>query len=428
MSEHDCGHRDWHVELAGSDEPDERRDIILACPHCREDFLELDQLSRAVGDAFEVAIPPEDDDALVNAVMAAARVGASDAAPETAPREPAARDAEPAWRRALPFAVAAAAALAVVGAYQLGLERGAERVALQSDAPGPDALQSGSPGVDPLLDGAIVLPESNLGARERTDHDFPVVESAEESGSDGQRSNGEPNGTRAAEVDEAPRVGPSRQATEANAPLDRRAAVRADLARRAEPEPEPMNAERDPAVAARRVADELVEGLDATDFALGESSRTDGVASEAAAHVPAPAPVQAQTRAPVRGAPARAPYREEGAAPARQAEAASTESVAPPTVRTTPASRLLARARSARAAGNCRAALSDYDTVINTFRSARELPSALLESADCQRRLGQLDDAARRLRRAARYATTRTQAERELATIEAIERERVRGA
>ncbi|MEM6958170.1 MAG: hypothetical protein AAF645_20980, partial [Myxococcota bacterium] len=105
-----------------------------------------------------------------------------------------------------------------------------------------------------------------------------------------------------------------------------------------------------------------------------------------------------------------------------------TESVAPPTVRTTPASRLLARARSARAAGNCRAALSDYDTVINTFRSARELPSALLESADCQRRLGQLDDAARRLRRAARYATTRTQAERELATIEAIERERVRGA
>jgi TolA-binding protein len=79
-------------------------------------------------------------------------------------------------------------------------------------------------------------------------------------------------------------------------------------------------------------------------------------------------------------------------------------------------------ARSYRQRNDCQNAVTHYSDLFQRFPSYAQLPQALVEAADCQRRLGRLRQARTLLERAQRYASTRAVASRELQRIETLER------
>jgi len=82
---------------------------------------------------------------------------------------------------------------------------------------------------------------------------------------------------------------------------------------------------------------------------------------------------------------------------------------------------LLQLARSHRQRGACRTAVTHYDDLLRRFPNFRFVPQALLEGADCHRRIGQLSDARRLLERATRYSSTEASAQRELRRLDTIQ-------
>lgn len=103
-----------------------------------------------------------------------------------------------------------------------------------------------------------------------------------------------------------------------------------------------------------------------------------------------------------------------GNAPA-QAEA---DEVPGPSV--SPSRALLQLARNHRSQARCDQAVRHYESLLARFSSSPEVPPALMESADCYRRMGRISDAERALRRALQFASTRTNARRELTRLETI--------
>ncbi len=79
-------------------------------------------------------------------------------------------------------------------------------------------------------------------------------------------------------------------------------------------------------------------------------------------------------------------------------------------------------ARSYRQQNDCQNAVTHYQDLLQRFPSYAQLPQAMIEAADCQRRLGRLRQARTLLERAQRYASTRATASRELQRIETLER------
>lgn len=79
-------------------------------------------------------------------------------------------------------------------------------------------------------------------------------------------------------------------------------------------------------------------------------------------------------------------------------------------------------ARSQRAAGDCRGAVRSYDNLLSRHGSYGGAPDAMIEAADCYRRLGQLSQARRLLERAAQNRAVASRAQRELAELSAAER------
>ncbi|MFT5356741.1 MAG: hypothetical protein ACI9KE_003967 [Polyangiales bacterium] len=108
-------------------------------------------------------------------------------------------------------------------------------------------------------------------------------------------------------------------------------------------------------------------------------------------------------------------------APARQAEAADFEQAEEAPAPSVSASRaLLQLARNHRSQARCDQAVRHYESLLARFASSPEVPPALMESADCYRRMGRISDAERALQRALQFASTRTNARRELARLETI--------
>ena len=92
---------------------------------------------------------------------------------------------------------------------------------------------------------------------------------------------------------------------------------------------------------------------------------------------------------------------------------------------------LLQLARNHRAEGDCGNSVIHYEDLLRRFRSAAEVPRALIEAADCYRRLGRLSDAERLLQRATVYASSRQAAQRgliRLNTIRAAQRRQERAS
>ena len=85
-------------------------------------------------------------------------------------------------------------------------------------------------------------------------------------------------------------------------------------------------------------------------------------------------------------------------------------------------------ARSQRQANACREALGTYRDLFQRFPSYAQTPQALVEAADCQRRVGSLREARRLLEQARRFSTTEAVAIRELRRIETLERASRRSA
>ncbi|MEM9071313.1 MAG: hypothetical protein AAGE52_22595 [Myxococcota bacterium] len=85
-------------------------------------------------------------------------------------------------------------------------------------------------------------------------------------------------------------------------------------------------------------------------------------------------------------------------------------------------------ARSHKARGACRTALTHYETLIDQHRAYQDLPQALLEMADCYRRVGNLNRAETILIRAEGYGSTRERAQRERRRIQTLQRAQRRAA
>jgi len=81
-------------------------------------------------------------------------------------------------------------------------------------------------------------------------------------------------------------------------------------------------------------------------------------------------------------------------------------------------------ARSHRSAGACRSAVPQYESLLRRFPAYGDAPRAMLELADCYRRVGRLSDARTMLLRAQRYQSVAPAAQRELMRVDQMERAR----
>lgn len=80
------------------------------------------------------------------------------------------------------------------------------------------------------------------------------------------------------------------------------------------------------------------------------------------------------------------------------------------------------QARSERAIGNCRAAVRTYEQLLGRYSSYSGAPEAMIEAADCYRRMGQYGPARRWLERASGQPSVAARARRELTVLAARER------
>jgi TolA-binding protein len=79
-------------------------------------------------------------------------------------------------------------------------------------------------------------------------------------------------------------------------------------------------------------------------------------------------------------------------------------------------------AQSQRAAGDCRAAVGSYEQLLSRYRAYSGAPNAMIEAADCYRRIGQLSQARRWLEVAQGNPAVASAAQRELSRLAAAER------
>ncbi len=79
-------------------------------------------------------------------------------------------------------------------------------------------------------------------------------------------------------------------------------------------------------------------------------------------------------------------------------------------------------ARSHRQRGACAAAVNHYERLFQRYPAYGLLPQALIEAADCYRRVGRYSEARAHLHRAAGYNSTSAAARRELTRLDTIER------
>lgn len=82
---------------------------------------------------------------------------------------------------------------------------------------------------------------------------------------------------------------------------------------------------------------------------------------------------------------------------------------------------LHASAQSHRAGGDCAQAVRTYEQLFAQHPGYGDLPRALLDAADCQRRLGRITAARRLLVRAEGYPSTEAEARRELQRLETVQ-------
>ncbi|MCC6874485.1 MAG: tetratricopeptide repeat protein, partial [Sandaracinaceae bacterium] len=85
-------------------------------------------------------------------------------------------------------------------------------------------------------------------------------------------------------------------------------------------------------------------------------------------------------------------------------------------------------ARSHGAAGACRAAVGPYESLLSRYPTYPQAGQAMMEAADCYRRIGQMDRAHFWLERAQRHPVVAPRAEQELARMRAVESQRDRAA
>jgi len=78
-------------------------------------------------------------------------------------------------------------------------------------------------------------------------------------------------------------------------------------------------------------------------------------------------------------------------------------------------------AQSYRAGGSCGPALTRYEDLLRRFPGYGQAPQAMMEAADCYRRLGQLSAARRWVSRAQSYSATADAARRELLRLDSME-------
>ena len=109
-----------------------------------------------------------------------------------------------------------------------------------------------------------------------------------------------------------------------------------------------------------------------------------------------------------------------GTRPADESSLGLEAAEVPAPTTASPSRALLQLARNHRAQARCDEAVRHYESLLARFASSPEVPAALMESADCYRRMGRISDAERALQRALQFASTRTNARRELTRLETI--------
>lgn len=114
-------------------------------------------------------------------------------------------------------------------------------------------------------------------------------------------------------------------------------------------------------------------------------------------------------------------------APTAPTPTAEREEARPATGELVPVS-LFALARRHRENGACQTATQHYEDLIRRFPDAPQVPQALVEAADCFRRLGSTTRARELLERAERFASTRAVATRELRRLDTLRAARRRAA
>lgn len=403
-----CEHQHRLIDLVYGEltepEASELRRQAEGCPECGSELARLEE-AKQLADALPLEPLPSRSRA---AILAAAREAAKEA--ETA--------RPPVLLRLVrsrvwpPLAMAAVVLLVVVVGVSYSPEQEANELLPVVPEPSPTAE------VGPAARGATTtvgaVPPSPAGA--------PAAPSPEASSA--------PAMSPRAGASPAPSMADEQGATPARRPRGPRERTRASTARR-----QRAAATRSPGAAPAPSTATLAERDSVRDAPTVGGTPPPSVEAPAAPLAAAPSAVRARRRpaAPTGGLPAeerRADTASEGwgvrsaGAGAAQTEAEIAE--APRSARAearapepAPMPEVLLRlARSHRARGACATAVSHYADLRRRYPGDPTVPQALLEEADCRRRLGQLTQARALLRQAADYRSTQAVALRELRRVE----------
>lgn len=368
----------------------ELRRAVQDCPPCRDALARLEE-AKCLADALP--LEPLPSTARETILAAARETAASRRAPEPLPlRLRLARSR--AWP---PLAMAAVALLAVVVGVSYSPKEEADELArlvpvprrprgeasAPPEAPAPRRTEESPP--------EVRLPERPSAERKPPDETSPVAPAAS---AQGRRPREEPRLSRRTRASTrsrhpAPPGEPPETATATGGPLGGSpSATRQELA------------DETPASTLRRQTARASGGL--------------GMASPAAVTRPAPPGARRPHLLPTEP-----PVRVEGTeAPAPTAAEAVEAPQAPASLPVAEA--LLRLARNYRARGECALAARHYADLRRRFPSAPAIPQALVEEADCRRRLGQLTQAQVLLRQATGYRSTEAVARRELRRVDTL--------
>lgn len=413
-----CSHDDRLLDLVLGEMPAEDaaalRAEALECPDCHEALAELE-----LGAAFAAQMPMEEPPAAMDAViMAAAREKAEAMASERAKvapvadeppaEEPSAAEAPTSlwgrlkkWGSGITLGPQLAMASVMVLVVSIGLfylpKGGGDTVARTAVTPDPEG------------EAISALPEATVEAdpAEEPDVALEVAEADNDDLDDGE-------GPTAFGAAQRP-AGSGRFRAEDLADRQRNRVARAT-----EPEPEPA-----PRAQASTPLQQRQARSEARSASLSNDDPLPSYPGEVAtnAGVPAPAGVPSQ-QAPSREASS---Y-EQGVGSYRGGNYRAAEEELLDAVEGESQNRdvlpnaVHQLARSYRQRNDCQNAVTHYQDLFQRFPSYAQLPQALVEAADCQRRLGRLRQARTLLERAQRYASTRAVASRELQRIETLER------
>lgn len=413
-----CSHDERLLDLVLGEIPAEDaaalRAEALECPHCQDSLAELE-----LGAAMAARMPMEEPPASMDAViMAAAREKAAamageraKVAPATEPAEEAAEAPESLWGRIKAWAsgISLGPQLAMASVMVLVVSIGL----FYLPQGGGDTVARTAVSPDPEGEAISALPEPSMesmdpGPSEEAPEAALTVADAEEDGDGSEALDVFGGGTRAGasgrfrnDEDLADRG----RDEAAQAPEAERVALgRASRAEQREAESE--------AQSARLSADAPLPSYE------GEVATNAGV--------PAPAGVPSEP-APAPRARGGSSY-EQGVGSYRGGNYQAAEDELRDAVdQEGPSREVLPNAvhqlaRSYRQRNDCRNAVTHFEDLFERFPSYAQLPQALVEAADCQRRLGRLRQARTLLERAQRYASTRAVASRELQRIETLER------